>query len=175
MGAWALRSPCASMVSSSRGVGAGSGHMRRVTRTTRFPLTAIWTGTSRNTSPRRHRPCPQGRAMTGVGEFYRYDSPRPINLQRSGQDLTSGYPPAHRDKTAMNGAQHLIAHGDSSGLMNGPPAKIESAAPQVPAGGYTDRQHGQFVFIATKLSRASCALAHRLFARGPCANLLDGL
>jgi hypothetical protein len=33
-----------------------------------------------------------------------------------------GRPPAHRDKTAMNGAQLLIAHGDSSGLMSGPPA-----------------------------------------------------
>ena len=30
--------------------------------------------------------------------------------------------PAHRDETAMNGAQLLIAHSDSSGLMNGPPA-----------------------------------------------------
>ena len=33
-------------------------------------------------------------------------------------------PPAHRDKTAMNGAQLHMAHGDSSGLMNGPPASI---------------------------------------------------
>ena len=31
--------------------------------------------------------------------------------------------PAHRDETAMNGAQLLIAHSDSSGLMNGPPAQ----------------------------------------------------
>jgi len=28
-------------------------------------------------------------------------------------------PPAHRDKTAMNGAQLHMAHGDSSGLMTG--------------------------------------------------------
>jgi hypothetical protein len=32
------------------------------------------------------------------------------------------HPPAHRDKAAMNGAQLLKAHGDSSGLMNGSPA-----------------------------------------------------
>jgi hypothetical protein len=31
-------------------------------------------------------------------------------------------PPAHRDKTAMNGPQLLIAQHDSSGLMTGPPA-----------------------------------------------------
>jgi hypothetical protein len=30
--------------------------------------------------------------------------------------------PAHRDETAMNGVQPLKAHGDSSGLMSGPPA-----------------------------------------------------
>jgi hypothetical protein len=39
------------------------------------------------------------------------------------RDLTSSHPPAHRDKAAMNGAQLFMAHGDSSGLMNGPPAK----------------------------------------------------
>ena len=33
-----------------------------------------------------------------------------------------GPPPAHRDKTAMNGAQLLIARGDFSGLVSGPPA-----------------------------------------------------
>jgi hypothetical protein len=32
------------------------------------------------------------------------------------------HPPAHRDKAATNGAQLLMAHGDS-GLMSGPPAK----------------------------------------------------
>jgi hypothetical protein len=37
-----------------------------------------------------------------------------------------GPPPAHRDKTAMNGAQLLITHGDSSGLMCGPPAYLPS-------------------------------------------------
>ncbi len=31
-------------------------------------------------------------------------------------------PPAHRDKTAMNGAPLLNAHNNSSGLMSGPPA-----------------------------------------------------
>jgi hypothetical protein len=31
-------------------------------------------------------------------------------------------PPAHRDKTAMNGAQLSKSHGDSSGLMSVPPA-----------------------------------------------------
>jgi hypothetical protein len=31
-------------------------------------------------------------------------------------------PPARRDKTAMNGAQLSKSHGDSSGLMSGPPA-----------------------------------------------------
>src|ERR1035437_2746449 len=31
-------------------------------------------------------------------------------------------PPAHRDKTAMNGAQLLRGQYDSSGLMSGPPA-----------------------------------------------------
>ena len=35
-----------------------------------------------------------------------------------------GHPPAHRDKAAMNGAQLLMAHGDSSRLMNGPPAFV---------------------------------------------------
>jgi hypothetical protein len=30
-----------------------------------------------------------------------------------------GRPPAHRDKTAMNGAQLSKSHGDSSGLMSG--------------------------------------------------------
>jgi hypothetical protein len=37
-------------------------------------------------------------------------------------DSSCGPPPAHRDKAAMNGAQLLITHGDSSGLMCGPPA-----------------------------------------------------
>jgi hypothetical protein len=32
-------------------------------------------------------------------------------------------PPAHRDSAAMNGAQLLMAYGDSSGLMSGPPAE----------------------------------------------------
>ena len=55
-------------------------------------------------------------------------------------------------------------------------SKIESAAPQVPAGGYTDRQHGQFAFIAgIELSRPSCALADGPPAHGPRAHLLDGL
>jgi hypothetical protein len=31
-------------------------------------------------------------------------------------------PPAHRDSAAMNGAQLLMAHSDSSGLMSVPPA-----------------------------------------------------
>jgi hypothetical protein len=35
-------------------------------------------------------------------------------------------PPAHRDKTAMNGAQLSRAHGDSSGLMSGPPAVVDA-------------------------------------------------
>jgi hypothetical protein len=38
----------------------------------------------------------------------------------AGMDV--GYPPAHRDETAMNGAQLLKAQRDSSGLMSGPPA-----------------------------------------------------
>ena len=33
-------------------------------------------------------------------------------------------PPAHRDKTAMNGAQLLMAQRDSSGLTTGPPASF---------------------------------------------------
>jgi hypothetical protein len=40
--------------------------------------------------------------------------------QISKRDLE--HPPAHRDKTAMNGAQLPMTHGDSSGLMSGPPA-----------------------------------------------------
>jgi len=32
------------------------------------------------------------------------------------------HPPAHRDKAAMNGAQLLMPHRDSSDLMSGPPA-----------------------------------------------------
>jgi hypothetical protein len=32
------------------------------------------------------------------------------------------YPPAHRDKTAMNGAQLFKIQSDPSELMNGPPA-----------------------------------------------------
>ena len=38
------------------------------------------------------------------------------------QQRKLGQPPAHRDKTAMNGAQLLMTHGDSSELMIGPPA-----------------------------------------------------
>src|SRR5208283_4656894 len=34
-----------------------------------------------------------------------------------------GNPPAHRDSAAMNGAQLLMAQGDSSGLMSGAPAE----------------------------------------------------
>jgi len=33
-------------------------------------------------------------------------------------------PPAHREKTAMNGAQLLMAKDDSLGLMSGPPAVV---------------------------------------------------
>jgi hypothetical protein len=36
------------------------------------------------------------------------------------QDLK--HPPAHRDKTAMNGAQLFKIQSDSLELMNGPPA-----------------------------------------------------
>src|ERR1017187_3223815 len=32
--------------------------------------------------------------------------------------------PAHRDKAAMNGAQPLKVHGDSTGLRGGPPAVV---------------------------------------------------
>jgi hypothetical protein len=39
-----------------------------------------------------------------------------------GRPAPGSLQPAHRDETAMNGAQLLIAHSDSSGLMNGPPA-----------------------------------------------------
>ena len=35
------------------------------------------------------------------------------------------YTPAHRDN-AMNGAQLLMAHGNSSGLMNVAPAFVDS-------------------------------------------------
>jgi len=45
-------------------------------------------------------------------------------------DSSCGPPPAHRDKTAMNGAQLLMAHNDSSGPMSGPPAgDPDSGAP----------------------------------------------
>jgi hypothetical protein len=33
-----------------------------------------------------------------------------------------GNPRAHRESAAMNGAQLLMAHSGSSGLMSGPPA-----------------------------------------------------
>jgi len=36
------------------------------------------------------------------------------------------HPPAHRDKTAINGAQLLMAHGVSTGLMSGPPAILSA-------------------------------------------------
>jgi uncharacterized protein with PIN domain len=36
-----------------------------------------------------------------------------------------GNPPAHRDSTTMNGAQLLMAYGESSGLMCGPPARYK--------------------------------------------------
>jgi hypothetical protein len=35
-------------------------------------------------------------------------------------------PPVHRDKTAMNGPQLFNGQDDSSGLMSGPPAIVDS-------------------------------------------------
>jgi hypothetical protein len=43
-------------------------------------------------------------------------------LGAAGTGIILASRPAHRDKTAMNGAQLLKAYGDSSGLMSGPPA-----------------------------------------------------
>jgi hypothetical protein len=37
-----------------------------------------------------------------------------------------GNPPAHLDSAAMNGAQLLVVHRDSFGMMSGPPAAILS-------------------------------------------------
>jgi len=34
-------------------------------------------------------------------------------------------PPAHRDNTAMNGAQLFKGQDESSGLMSGPPADVD--------------------------------------------------
>jgi hypothetical protein len=41
------------------------------------------------------------------------------------------HPPAHRDKTAMNGAQLLKADRYSSGLMSGPPVSYRFSTSEV--------------------------------------------
>jgi len=73
-----------------------------------------------------------------------------LSAEKSGKDgapqvidLFKGEPPAAEKlwtlpktrsshKTAMNGAQLLMTHGDSSGLMSGPPA-LASRSQQMPA------------------------------------------
>ena len=50
------------------------------------------------------------------------DAPVPVRLTVLPLALAVTGRPAHRDKTAMNGPQLLMAQHGSSGLMTGPPA-----------------------------------------------------
>jgi len=71
-------------------------------------------------------------------------------LGAAGTGIILASRPAHRDKTAMNGAQLLKAYGDSSGLMSGPPA------PRILAG-------LEVMFLAQREFRRSVCAAIRSF------------
>ena len=69
------------------------------------------------------------------------DAPVPVRLTVLPLALAVTGRPAHRDKTAMNGPQLLMAQGCSLRLMTGPPASSDDRATCPISRGYSRLRH----------------------------------